>query len=798
MMSFLTCLTQDGLAEFTTIINVPPTVIGADESIGDHTLLNIFGGGSIGRGFDAGVAGQTGEDIVVNLFDGTIGPSFEAYSGTIVNIYGGTVDENSEIRDGSVANVSGGTIVDLDVGAAGVVNVSGGLIRRVGLFGTINVSGGSVGRLNSQRDSVVNISGGVVGDFADARGTFNVSGGTIGDQFESRSTGADINISGGTVGRNLRAHIGNIKMSGGQYGTEVDLRETASSIFLGGDFKLNGLPLSGGGVSLDADTNADAVLSGTFSDGTPFIFTPLSGDRLQSVELVTTNLPPVSTAPFLVDADTPEPAIPLGLRPSQSLVLSDGGMLAGSVATVDAMLRLTGGSISHLEAVGSSIDVEAGVLGNGSRALIGSSIAVSGGIIGRNFVADSTSTVTLNGGEFKLDGVPMGDTTLSLTPQTHPNAILTGTLADGSPFVFTPQSGDMIANLNLVTTPVAPASTTPIVVDGTKGGTPAPNGLRAGQSLILDDDGSLPDNFAAVDAHVRVNDGAVGADAEFVGSTLDIHAGVIGSCFHAYSGSTVNLHGGFIRDGFRVSSESEVNVYDGEIDQDFQAGLDSTVNIFGGEVYNVSVSTGATLNLFGGVIQNAIVADENSTVNIFGGDRGQYMYAFGSELNLFVTDFELKDDFVEIEQPVLSPGETIMDPAGDRIVGTLADGSPFNISTFTDITVPQGGYESDYIAGTISVTLVSGIVADYDSSGQVEQGDLDLVLMNWGAGVAGLSSEWINDRPIIGIVDQEELDAVLLNWGSAAAPDFRGLNVPEPGVAAVVAAGLCVWRRRAA
>jgi hypothetical protein len=54
---------------------------------------------------------------------------------------------------------------------------------------------------------------------------------------------------------------------------------------------------------------------------------------------------------------------------------------------------------------------------------------------------------------------------------------------------------------------------------------------------------------------------------------------------------------------------------------------------------------------------------------------------------------------------------------------------------------------------------------DYNASGQVEQADLDLVLLNWGQATPPPPAGWTNDLPS-GNVDQAELDGVLLNWGN--------------------------------
>ncbi len=92
----------------------------------------------------------------------------------------------------------------------------------------------------------------------------------------------------------------------------------------------------------------------------------------------------------------------------------------------------------------------------------------------------------------------------------------------------------------------------------------------------------------------------------------------------------------------------------------------------------------------------------------------------------------------------------------------------------------------------------SGILlGDYNDSGQVEQGDLDLVLQNWGVDTDanGLPVNWINDNVGIGVVEQAELDRVLQNWGSTSAPRFAGTAVPEP--ASLVLLGVAgVFRRR--
>ena len=95
--------------------------------------------------------------------------------------------------------------------------------------------------------------------------------------------------------------------------------------------------------------------------------------------------------------------------------------------------------------------------------------------------------------------------------------------------------------------------------------------------------------------------------------------------------------------------------------------------------------------------------------------------------------------------------------------------------------LPDGSDFAEILFDSVVGPLIppqTGIPGDYNGNGQVEQADLDLVLLNWGADGTVPPDEWVNDLPVE-TIDQAELDSVLLNWGNMAALGAAA-SVPEP------------------
>ncbi|MEM7578227.1 MAG: PEP-CTERM sorting domain-containing protein, partial [Planctomycetota bacterium] len=133
---------------------------------------------------------------------------------------------------------------------------------------------------------------------------------------------------------------------------------------------------------------------------------------------------------------------------------------------------------------------------------------------------------------------------------------------------------------------------------------------------------------------------------------------------------------------------------------------------------------------------------------------------------------------------------TQVDPS-TSVFTSLRIGGPSNVSS------AGGGllYDNILLELIDAVVIGDGIVGDYDDSGSVEQGDLNLVLNNWGQDAP---FEPNGDDFISLAVDQEELNRVLNNWGNTSnPPSFEGSAVPEPGTLALLSGlALAGLRRR--
>src|SRR5690606_34943106 len=70
-------------AQFSTVIDVPPSIMGDDQAIGSDTQLNVFAGGEVGSNFHAGAEDFSSTNVQVNVLGGTVGGGFVAYASEV-------------------------------------------------------------------------------------------------------------------------------------------------------------------------------------------------------------------------------------------------------------------------------------------------------------------------------------------------------------------------------------------------------------------------------------------------------------------------------------------------------------------------------------------------------------------------------------------------------------------------------------------------------------------------------------------------------------------------------------------
>ncbi len=333
---------------------------------------------------------------------------------------------------------------------------------------TVNIESGIVGRyFNALYGSTVNIDGGAIGDAFNARdgSTVNISGGTFGRGFSAKSN-STVNITGGNFG-SFGANDATVNISGGTVGDSFNSQPSATVGFAGVDFAIDGVPLTGldnVGDQLSLNLAQGHLLTGTFTDGTPFAFTSAESDYIANDSL--TLIRSAEPAPGPAFIDVPGDAAPWGVHAGQTLNVSDGGTVGDNFnAGNGSVVVISGGTVGeNLEAVGAEVNISGGVVGAEFDAFYDSTVNISGGNVGYHFQARKDSTVNLRGGsvgdhfeiagatlnvlgtDFLINGAPIagmdnvGDT---LPVNLGLGQLLSGTLADGTPFAFMPEDGDL-------------------------------------------------------------------------------------------------------------------------------------------------------------------------------------------------------------------------------------------------------------------------------------------------------------------------------------------------------------------
>ena len=211
-----------------------------------------------------------------------------------------------------------------------------------------------------------------------------------------------------------------------------------------------------------------------------------------------------------------------------------------------------------------------------------------------------------------LNGSTINDITSPFTLGS--GDVFTGTLEDGSSFIFSTLRFDNLNGVNLIETSTPTLDTAPQIINTAS----TLRSARPGETLTVQLGGALGDGFTAVGATLNVESGSVGSGAEVANSEVNVSGGTVGDDFDAFNGSTINVSGGGVGDDFDAFGGSTVNISDGTVGRDFDAFDGSTVNISGGEFdRGFDAESGSTVNISGGEV-SSFDANSGSTVNITG------------------------------------------------------------------------------------------------------------------------------------------------------------------------------------
>lgn len=736
---------------------------GPSDSALFDTVINLPPAPDIGSGQSIGGDGQTTQ---VNLGDG------------------GFINSSFDVRSGGELNMSGGRInTSLDVLSGGEFNLSGGLIGFTGQA----FSGSHV----------------------------TMTGGLIDQGFEVR-TGATMLLRGGAVSRRFRARAG-------------------SDLTLFGDgFKLNGEDFVPDPAGSDLTLMANDVFTGSLEDGSSFIFSPQVDDVFLDVSIQTSlSTPAADPTPIVVD--TVNPIRPSGVRAGQTFTLRDGGELPINFEAVDATVNIEGGLIDNhsgfarstvnvsggevdafsnayagttvnltggewgtfsdahsgsiinviggtlgafFEAnAGSTINLNLGVVQDRFKAFAGSTVDIAGGAIGFGFDIEEGSDAELIGGEFRLNGEAFTGSTLTLVE----NDVFTATLADGSSHIFAKNRGDDIAGLKLVPVFLPALDTTPQVINTADHG--RPSGLRAGQTLTVQEGGVLGNFFELIDGSTLTIDGStLGEDAAVVGGTINLNSGRINRGLVGGIGSVVNISGGSTGNQWEAQAGSTFNFSGGDIGSGFEAKAGSVINISGGTFEEELIADGGTLNITGGNLGDDFEVEEGSVVNLSGGTIGtDVRFEFGSEINLFGTGFMIDGS------PVTFPAQNVASEAFDSVLsGIFADGTPFSFDFSGDDLLSSGA--------RLTLATPFAIPGDYNSDGTVDAADYTIWRDAIGRGSVNLAADGNRD----GQVNDADYAVWRDNFGrQASLPGSAATTIPEPTAFVLLSlGGLTLLSRR--
>lgn len=663
-----------------------------------QTTLNVDSGDWLSqRDLEAGVfEGQPftlGTDLTIEVNDqGHVEDVGESHTGTSFSFAGSSVNVNDGGAFGQLETLI--SDIELTIFSGGQANV-----ESIHGTGTVNVLGGELNELQEVGIGVA----------------FVMSSGRLNTHYRNGLTGGSVTVTGGVLGHRFTVGSGGIlSVSGGQIDVGFQALAGSDVTFRGGEFQFNGSAVSHFDDGFNYQFKQNEVFTGTLADGSVFILGDQAFDTINagSVTLTPAPLAPVDSTPRVVSSGT----VFGGLRSGQVMTLVDGGTLENHFAVVGATLNIDGGTVGdNLEAAYSTVNITGGQIGtqkphrgdpvtlydgsvvnitgghfkNQLQPLAGSTVDVSGGLFEYGMRVRSESDTILHGDDFKLNGQPISELDAGL-PE---NGVFTGTLADGTVFVFSNQGvATSVSNSSqfeadattLAPVSLGPVDTSPQIISTGSG----PQGLRPGQTLTLTGDGALGDNFAAVGSTLNIMGGTVGDFARIAYSNVEMSGGRIDGSMSVYGG-TVNITGGEVVQMLEAFSGARIVVSDGTAGY-LTAYDGGELLVEGGTIGRVGVSFGGVAIVRGGVIATGGV--NNGEMSVEGGVISK---------GFSVTDGTLNITGGEIGDRLRTSSDGIINLSG----GTV--GSGFTAGNGSTINISGGLVGTGFVAGFNSTVNIS-------------------------------------------------------------------------------------------
>ncbi|MEM6328611.1 MAG: dockerin type I domain-containing protein [Planctomycetota bacterium] len=493
---------------------------------------------------------------------------------------------------------------------------------------------------------------------------------------------------------------------------------------------------------------------------------------------------PGDASPASIGSDTQANLLPGGVLLSNNVFQLDVGAPDGSSTNVE--LNILGGAAGTFINAwgGAQVNLLGGRVGDVFRAQPGSSITIAGGTLGDGFSARAGSTVEVRGGGFRLNSTDLAVSAAGELVDLPPDFVLSGTLADGTPFAFSDPT-DLFFDGRVLLRPAPLPPVGPAVLQVSEVSDLL--GLRAGQTALVAPGGLLQDDFnAGAGSRIVLLEGAAaGENLELVAAELTILGGGVGRDFEAFDGALVQMESGDI--GLRGAlSRSTLNLGGGAVNDGFSAD-GSVLRVTGGSFAaarqglllgggSVALVAGGAIGTQGVFVGRGFEVAEGSVANISGGEQLTLRVLPDATVNLFGTSFTL--DGAPIEG--LTPGGTVeIDQRGGALAGVLASGEAFSYGLQSVSSTERFFFDAD---ATLTVTLVQP--GDYNGDGVVDGADYAVWRGNLGAETSTPFTP--GDGNGDGRVNQADLAIWRQAFGAGAAA-VGVLAVPEPRAAGLLA-----------